>query len=129
MAIPLIVLMPIAALIFSAIYYFRWKSSLAVAGGNDVPLKIGLLALLATAAGVVASYFVVQRHFDLTTPNIIGAGVATVFANLGSFLLLKEKKEFSYLDFISFVKDGFLWSSTYPALAAAFHQIQFPIKG
>lgn len=127
--ISLVVLMPIAALIFSVMHYSRWKSSVGVASGNDVPIKIGLLGLLATAAGVVASYFVVQRQFGLTTPNIISACVATVFANLGSFLLLKDKKEFNYLDFINFIKDGFLWSSTYPALAVAFHQIQFPIKG
>lgn len=118
-----------AGLTFSAFHYFQWRGSLGVAGPNDVKGKVAVAAVIATAIGVLLSYFVVQKRFDLTGPNIAGAVVATVFANLGSFLLLKDKSDFGFLDFMSFIKDGFLWSSTYPALAAAFHQIKFPITG
>jgi hypothetical protein len=121
----------IAGLCFSAVSYFQWKGTLAAASGgpHDVPIGKGLLGLLAAAIGVFISYMVVQKRFDLTGPNIAGAAIATVFACLGSFLLLKDKSDFGFLDFLSFLKDGFLWSSTYPALAAAFHQIKFPITG
>jgi hypothetical protein len=128
-AVSIFVVMLVAGLIFSTIQYVSWRSSLAVMGAHDPPIKIGFLALLGTAAGVLASYYVIQKRFDLNTPNIIGAAIATVFANLGSFLLMKDRKDFGYLDFLSFMKDGFLWSSTYPALAAAFHQIPIPVKG
>jgi hypothetical protein len=121
----------IAGLFFSVVKYFQWQTTLAAASGgsNDVPIGKGLLGLVATAIGVFISYMVVQRQFDLSGPNIAGAVIATVFACLGSFLLLKDKSDFGFLDFLSFMKDGFLWSSTYPALAAAFHQIKFPITG
>ena len=129
MAVFVFVVMSLAGLIFSTIHYLNWRSSLAVMGAHDPPFKIAVLALLGTAAGVLASYYVIQKRFDLNTPNIVGAAVATLFANLGSFLLMKDRKDFGYLDFLSFVKDGFLWSSTYPALAAALHQIAIPVKG
>jgi hypothetical protein len=121
----------IAGLVFSIVQYYQWQSTVAAAKGGqqNVPIGKGLLGLLAAAIGVVISYFVVQKRFDLTAPNIAGAAIATVFACLGSFLLLKDKSDFGFLDFLSFLKDGFLWSSTYPALAAAFHQIKFPITG
>ena len=129
MAVSVFLVMLISGLVFSAIEYARWRSSLAVMGAHDPPLKIGFLALLGTAAGVFASYYVIQKRFDLNASNIAGAAVATLFANLGSFMLMKDRKDFGYLDFLSFTKDGFLWSSIYPALAAAFHQIPIAVKG
>jgi hypothetical protein len=120
-----------AGLIFSFVRYFEWKGSLAVAapGTSHISLGVGVAAFLAAAIGVFVSYMVVQKEFELSGPNIAGAFIAAVFANVGSFLLLKDKSDFGWLDFLSFMKDGFLWSSTYPALLAAFHQGKFPTTG
>ena len=103
--------MAVAGLAFSAVQYFQWRGSLGVAGKNDVPIGHGILGLVAVGIGVYISYIVVQKRFDLTGPNIAGATIATVFATLGSFVLLKDKSDFGFLDFLSFMKDGFLWSS------------------
>jgi hypothetical protein len=119
----------IAGLLFSMVRYFEWKGSLGVAGTNPISVGVGFAAFVATALGVFVSYMVIQKQFELSGPNIAGAFIATVFANLGSFLLLKDKSDFGWLDFLSFLKDGFLWSSTYPALLAAFHQGKFPVTG
>ena len=69
----------IAGLVFSIVQYYQWQSTVAAAKGGqqNVPIGKGLLGLLAAAIGVVISYFVVQKRFDLTAPNIAGAAIAT----------------------------------------------------
>jgi hypothetical protein len=106
----------VAALILS----FAQTKSVGLGHLGSAPsLKVGIGSFLATAAGVVLSYFAIHKHFEISGPNIAGVLAICVIANYGSYVALKDKNEFDWQDCLLFVKDGFMWATAYPAVAAA----------
>lgn len=81
--------------------------------------SVGLLFLLATGIGVGLSYIVFNSVFILSAKIVAGAIGAAVIANLGSYAAEQRRTRLDFLQFLTFVKDGFLWASAYPSLAAA----------
>jgi hypothetical protein len=123
---PLFAAFCIVAIVAS--YLQSKRSNVAWYGGRP-SLKIGVISLVATAIGVTLSYCIVLKHFALSVPNIAGAVIVTFIANYGSYVALKSKDEFDWQDFLLFIKEGFLWVTVYPAVAAALGFSGFKISG
>lgn len=75
------------------------------------------------------SYLAFVKGFSPTPANLAGAAGVTVVANLGSFVSKDDKGTLSFVEFLSFVKDGFLWTSAYPTLATALSVAAVAPKG
>jgi hypothetical protein len=106
--------------------FAKTRGGVARLGGAQ-SFGIGILSFICTAIGVVISYFVVLRHFEISSANIAGAAIITVIANYGSYVALKDKSKLDWQDCLLFVKEGFLWVTAYPAFAAALGFVGFKL--
>lgn len=88
-------------------------------GQGKASTLVGLLLLLATGIGVCLSYLAISRVFTLSIGIIAGAVGVTIVSYLGTYGVKKEKTRFDLQEFLAFTRDGFLWTTAYPSLAAA----------
>jgi hypothetical protein len=88
--------------------------------------SVGIASFIATAIGVVLSCLAFKKGFNPSVANIAGAIGVAIVACLGTYALKRDKTRFDPQDFLTFVKDGFLWTSAYPALAVALGEIGKP---
>jgi len=111
-------------LVFAALAYFVTSascksSSFIVYSPGKPSLGVAIGSFASTLGGVLLSYFAFLKHFELSRANIAGALAATFIANYASYAALKDKNHFDVQDFFLFVKEGFLWVTAYPGVAAA----------
>jgi hypothetical protein len=83
------------------------------------PLLVGVFCFVSSAIGVVLSYLAFDNGFSYSAPYIASMIGVTFVINTVSYGLKTDKDKFSYGDFITFGKDGFLWMSAFPTLAIA----------
>jgi hypothetical protein len=71
------------------------------------------------AVGVLASFFLINQAFKLTTRALLIASIVALLVFSGTFALRPNKSEFNPQDIPLYFKDGFVWPAAFPALAAA----------
>ena len=108
----------IGSLIAALVTSFAKTHGVPARLGGAQSFGIGILSFCFTAVGVAISYFAVLKHFEISATNIAGAFIITVIANYGSYVALKDKNSLDWQDCLLFVKEGFLWVTAYPAVAA-----------
>jgi hypothetical protein len=104
----------------------RKQGGFRMLAGPEPSWGVGFFSLLGTASGIFLSYLAFRKGLSLSLANIAGAIGVTVVANLGTFATRSNSKTFGFLDFLAFVKDGFLWTTAYPTLATALGEVTAP---